>query len=190
MAKSSGPIRELSAGGGHSAGKVSLSDAIAFRSPEYALHPVILDGALQVFSASAQTVEDRKARMKLPVRFARILFLRSPGARASCVPECSTSTKNYRGANRIVRRSGPAVCAGGRFSSDQHGRRPARSGAAVRAIFSTMWSGRARPANAPPGKRCRLSRWNGCKRRRRDALEEVIAVRGRAELEAVDGCGG
>ena len=31
-------------------------------------------------SAGAATIEDRKARMKLPVRFARILFLRSPGA--------------------------------------------------------------------------------------------------------------
>ena len=38
------------------------------------------DGALQVFSAGAATVEDRRAKMKLPVRFAKILFLRSPGA--------------------------------------------------------------------------------------------------------------
>ena len=34
----------------------------------------------QIFSAGAATVEDRKARMKLPVRFARIMFLRSSGA--------------------------------------------------------------------------------------------------------------
>src|SRR4030095_13632720 len=49
---------------------------------EYALHPVLLDGALQTFSAGAATIEDRRSRMKLPVRFARILFLRSPGASA------------------------------------------------------------------------------------------------------------
>src|SRR5258705_10801434 len=73
------PIRELSAGNGESAGRVSLSDAIARRSGEYALHPVLFDGALQIFSAGAATVEDRKARLKLPVRFAKILFLRSPG---------------------------------------------------------------------------------------------------------------
>ena len=74
------PIRELSAGAGRSAGRVALSDVIARRAGEYALHPVLFDGALQVFSAGAATVEDRQARMKLPVRFARILFLGSPGA--------------------------------------------------------------------------------------------------------------
>ncbi|MEI9897837.1 MAG: SDR family NAD(P)-dependent oxidoreductase [Chthoniobacter sp.] len=74
------PIRELSAGGGHSAGRVALSETIAPRAGEYALHPVLFDGALQTFSAGAATVEDRRSRMKLPVRFARILFLRPPGA--------------------------------------------------------------------------------------------------------------
>jgi NADPH:quinone reductase-like Zn-dependent oxidoreductase/SAM-dependent methyltransferase/acyl carrier protein len=72
-------IRELSAGAGQSAGRVALSAAIAPRAGEYALHPVLFDGALQVFSAGAATIEDRRARMKLPVRFGRILFLNSPG---------------------------------------------------------------------------------------------------------------
>jgi len=72
------PIRELSAGAGHSTSRVTLSDAIAPRAPEYALHPVLFDGALQTFSAGAATIEDRRSRMKLPVRFARILFLRPP----------------------------------------------------------------------------------------------------------------
>ena len=74
------PVRELAAGAGHSSGRVSLSDAIAPRAEEFALHPVLFDGALQVFSAGAATVEDRQAGMKLPVRFSRILFLGSPGA--------------------------------------------------------------------------------------------------------------
>jgi acyl transferase domain-containing protein/acyl carrier protein len=74
------PIRELAAGAGHSAGRVSLSETIAPRAKEFALHPVLFDGALQVFSAGAATVEGRQARMKLPVRFGRILFLSSPGA--------------------------------------------------------------------------------------------------------------
>jgi acyl transferase domain-containing protein/NADPH:quinone reductase-like Zn-dependent oxidoreductase/NAD(P)-dependent dehydrogenase (short-subunit alcohol dehydrogenase family)/SAM-dependent methyltransferase/acyl carrier protein len=74
------PIRELAAGSGQSTGRVALSDAVAPRADEYALHPVLCDGALQVFSAGAATVEDRQARMKLPVRFGRILFLGSPGA--------------------------------------------------------------------------------------------------------------
>ena len=73
------PIRDLAAGAGHSAGRVSLSKAVGTRAAEYALHPVLFDGALQVFSAGAATVEDRQTRMKLPVRFGRILFLGSPG---------------------------------------------------------------------------------------------------------------
>ena len=73
------PIRELSAGAGQSAGRVVLSDAVSPRAGEYALHPVLFDGALQVFSAGAATVEGRQARMKLPVGFRRILFLGSPG---------------------------------------------------------------------------------------------------------------
>src|ERR1700730_19216834 len=73
------PIRELSAGAGRSAGRVSLSDAIAHRAREYPLHPVLFDGALHIFSAGAATVEDHKPRLRLPVRFATILFFRSPG---------------------------------------------------------------------------------------------------------------
>ncbi|MDB6137565.1 MAG: eryA [Verrucomicrobiaceae bacterium] len=74
------PVRELWAGGGQSSGHVTLSDNISHRAPEYPLHPVLFDGALHVFSAGAHTVEERGARTKLPVRFGRILFLRSPGA--------------------------------------------------------------------------------------------------------------
>ncbi len=74
------PIRELAAGGGKSEGHVTLSETSALRADEFALHPVLLDGALQTFSAGAATVENRRSRMKLPVRFSRILFLRSPGA--------------------------------------------------------------------------------------------------------------
>src|SRR6187551_1370905 len=42
-------IRELSAGAGHSAGRVALSEVIAARAGEYAVHPVLFDGALQTF---------------------------------------------------------------------------------------------------------------------------------------------
>ena len=57
-----------------------MSEAASKRASEYALHPVLLDAALHVFSAGARTIEDRRAGMKLPVRFARILFVQSPGA--------------------------------------------------------------------------------------------------------------
>ena len=55
------PIRELVAGAGRSAGRVALSDVIARRAGEYALHPVLFDGALQVFSAGAATVKSAGA---------------------------------------------------------------------------------------------------------------------------------
>jgi len=75
-------VRSLSAADGESAGYVALSDAIAPRAREYPLHPVLLDGALHVFSGGRSTVEVHDSQLKLPVRFDRILFLRSPGASA------------------------------------------------------------------------------------------------------------
>ncbi len=72
--------RRLFARAGRSAGEVSLSEKAAKRVGDYALHPVILDGALHVFSAAARNMEERGVKLKLPVRFARILFLRPPGA--------------------------------------------------------------------------------------------------------------
>ncbi|MBE2181581.1 MAG: SDR family NAD(P)-dependent oxidoreductase [Chthoniobacterales bacterium] len=74
------PAREIHAAEGESSGVVSLSEASAVRAGEYALHPVLLDGALHVFSAGARRLEVRGGRLKLPVRFSRIVFLRSPGA--------------------------------------------------------------------------------------------------------------
>ena len=74
--------RRIFARDGRSAGEVSLSEKAEPRATEYALHPVILDGSLHVFSAAARTVEGRGVKLKLPVRFSRILFLQSPGASA------------------------------------------------------------------------------------------------------------
>lgn len=74
--------RRIFARDGRSAGEVSLSEKAGPRATEYALHPVILDGSLHVFSAAARTVEGRGVKLKLPVRFPRILFLQSPGASA------------------------------------------------------------------------------------------------------------
>ena len=72
------PVRALSANNGRSEGQVALSERIASRASEYSLHPVLFDGALHVFSAAAASVEDRRAGLKLPVRFSKILFLHSP----------------------------------------------------------------------------------------------------------------
>src|SRR2546423_1074568 len=73
-------VRELSVGHGVSAGRVALSETTAKRAGEYPLHPVLLDGALHIFSGGRAAVEARGSQLKLPVRFGRILFLRSPGA--------------------------------------------------------------------------------------------------------------
>jgi len=73
------PVRSLSAENGRSEGHVALSERIASRASEYSLHPVLFDGALHVFSAAAATLEDRKAGLKLPVRFSKIQFLHPPG---------------------------------------------------------------------------------------------------------------
>ncbi len=73
-------VKELAASAGQSDGRVELTELAARRSADFPLHPVLLDGALHIFSAGAATVEGRGNRMKLPVRFARIHFLRSPGA--------------------------------------------------------------------------------------------------------------
>ena len=79
-------VRELCAADGKSSGRVALSESIAPRAGEYPLHPVLLDGALHVFSAGRSTVEARGSQLKLPVRFGRILFLRSPEPRHGSAP--------------------------------------------------------------------------------------------------------
>lgn len=71
--------RRLFAREGRSAGNVSLGEKAEKRAGDYALHPVILDGSLHVFSAAARTVEERGVKLKLPVRFSKVLFLRPPG---------------------------------------------------------------------------------------------------------------
>lgn len=72
-------VRELFSRSGRSAGFVALSANASKRAADYALHPVIMDAALHVFSAGGRSMEGLEEKMKLPVRFSRILFLRSPG---------------------------------------------------------------------------------------------------------------
>lgn len=86
-------VRELFSRDGRSAGMVSLSEAAARRADDYALHPVIMDAALHVFSAGGRTMEGLEEKMKLPVRFSRILFLRSPGPKARVCAEVSVNNE-------------------------------------------------------------------------------------------------
>ncbi len=185
------PIRELSAGEGHSAGRVALSEVIAARAADYALHPVLLDGALQTFSAGAATIEARRSRMKLPVRFARILFLRSPGASAQV-------------------RAGVLQCneefVEGRISLYDETGQPCVLVDGFRAI--SVFPARRDRAGAPDGKRDVVyhMEWERVRSTSHSALpqalpleelkaaaatamEQVITIRGRQELQAATAAG-
>lgn len=179
------PIRELAAGAGKSAGRVSLSEAIEARAGEYALHPVLLDGALQVFSAGAKTVEDRNAKMKLPVRFSRILFLRSPGASTQVRAKVLHFNEELiEGRIGLYDEAGrPCVLVDGfRAVSMSNVRRAGSSGGTRDLIYNVDWERTlptVPPSAQPPVPLTQLRDTAST------ALDEVLALRGRSTLEAV-----
>jgi len=177
------PIRELAAGAGHSAGRVTLSDAIATRAADYPLHPVLFDGALQTFSAGAATIENRRSRMKLPVRFARILFLRSPGASVRVragVLQCNDEF--VEGRIGLYDEAGqPCVLVDGfRAISVAGVRRSGAPGGTRDVIYHLDWErtpSSSAPAPRPPLPLAQLHAAAA------HALDQIIATRGRAELQ-------
>ncbi len=176
------PIRELMAGAGRSAGRVALSDVIARRAGEYALHPVLFDGALQVFSAGAATVEDRKARMKLPVGFARILFIASPGASSRVCAQVQDFGDDFlEGDIALYDETGkPCVLVDGFRAISVAGAGRSAPGSARGLTYHIAWeqtpSEVTRPGLAPiPLKEMRAAA--------QEALDRVITVRGRSVLE-------
>lgn len=178
-------VRELKAGGGASSGRVALSQASGERAAEYALHPVLLDAALHVFSAGAKTVEDRKAKMKLPVRFSRILFLRPPGASGLVNARVLHFNEELiEGRIAIHDESGrPCVLVDGfRAISMTAARRPGASGSGRDLLYHIEWD-RSVSAMAPskldPVPLTRL------KDVATEALKEIIGLRGRSQIEAV-----
>jgi len=178
------PIRELSAGAGHSAGRVALSDAIAGRASEYALHPVLFDGALQTFSAGAATIENRRSRMKLPVRFARILFLRSPGASVRVragVLQCNEEF--VEGRLGLYNEAGqPCVLVDGfRAISVSGVRRSGAPGGTRDVIYHVDWE--RTPSSIQPTPLAPLP-LEQLQVAAATALEQVISIRGRHELQA------
>ena len=179
------PLRELASGAGKSAGRVSLSETITARAAEYALHPVLLDGALQVFSAGAKTVENRKAKMKLPVRFARILFLRTPGASAQVRAKVLHFNEELiEGRIGIYDEAGhPCVLVDGfRAISMSAARRPGASGGTRDLVYHVDWERKAPSVAATAQVLVPLARLRDVAT---TALNEVIGLRGRAELEGV-----
>ena len=183
------PIRELATGAGRSEGRVSLSAAIAPRASEYSLHPVLFDGALQIFSAGAATVEGRSAGLRLPVRFARILFLRSPGT-ASLVRAGVTQANDelVDGDIELYDEAGrPCVLINGfRAISVEGARRSGKTGKGRDLIYHVGWeksdalTAPSTQAPVPLGRLCEVAR---------KALDEVLDFRGRATLEAASAAG-
>jgi acyl transferase domain-containing protein/acyl carrier protein len=183
------PIRELSAGAGRSAGRVSLSDAIAHRAGEYPLHPVLFDGALQIFSAGAATIEGRTAGLRLPVRFARILFLRSPGASSFVRADVRQANDEFvEGGIYIYDEAGrPCVRIDGfRAISVEGARRAGKTGKGRDLIYHVAWdrtAAAAKQAHQAPVPLVRLHEVA------KHALDEVLDIRGRRDLQAASAAG-
>lgn len=182
-------IRELSAGAGHSTGRVALSEGIAGRASEYALHPVLLDGALQTFSAGAATIESRRSRMKLPVRFARILFLQSPGAAArvrASVLQCNDEF--VEGRIGLYDEAGqPCVLVDGfRAISVSGVRRSGTPGGAREVAYHLDW---VRTPSASRIASCRPLPLEHLQIAAATALEQVINLRGREKVQAAAAAG-
>ena len=183
------PIRELSAGAGRSAGRVSLSETIENRAGEYPLHPVLFDGALQIFSAGAATVEGRTAGLRLPVRFARILFLRSPGASSFVRAEVKEANDEFfeGGIDLYDEAGSPCVRIDGfRAISVEGARRSGRTGKGRDLAYHVAWGktpGAAKPAQQAP---VPLGVLLGVAKH---SLDEVLDMRGRSDLEAASAAG-
>ncbi len=156
------------------------------RAAEYALHPVLLDGALHVFSAGAKTVEDRTREDEaagalrphpLPALAGRL----QPRPR----PRAAFQRRIHRRPHRALRRSRPpcVLVDGFRAISMSAARRPGASGGGRDLVYHVDWERTASDhGSVDAAARCR---WPSCATPPLAALEEVIALRGRAELEAV-----
>jgi len=183
------PIRELSAGAGKSSGRVSLGQAIASRAAEYPLHPVLFDGALQIFSAGAATIEGRTAGLRLPVRFARILFLRSPGASSLVRAGVKQANDEFvEGGIELFDESGkPCVRIDGfRAISVEGAKRTGKTGKGRDVTYHVAWEKRPTSPRAPSPAPVALSRLHKAAQL---ALDEVLDMRGRGNLDAASAAG-
>ncbi|MFL6538249.1 MAG: type I polyketide synthase, partial [Chthoniobacterales bacterium] len=175
-------VRELRAAEGESTGRIALSATAAKRAAGYPLHPVLLDGALHVFSAGRATIEARGSQLKLPVRFGRILFLRSPGASAQVRARVLNCTDEFvDGRVELYDESGkPCVLVDGFRAISVAGVRRTLLSGTRDVIYNVDWQ--RTPTEFHPGALQPLPL-----RRLRDAaqqaLDDVTAMRGRDRLE-------
>ncbi|PZS27843.1 MAG: beta-ketoacyl synthase, partial [Pseudonocardiales bacterium] len=183
------PVRDLSAGAGRSAGRVSLTDAIPRRAGNYSLHPVLCDGALQIFLAGAARVEGLAAGLRLPVRFARILFLRSPGAAGFVRTEVTQANDEFfEGGIDLYDEAGqPCVRIDGfRAISVEGARRSGRTGKGRDLIYHVGWEKTDAPARRAQHAPLPLARLQEVAQ---EALDEVFDLRGRSALQSATATG-
>ncbi len=183
------PVHDLSASAGRSVGRVSLTKAAARRAGNYSLHPVLFDGALQIFLAGAAKLEGLTPGLRLPVRFARILFLRSPGA-AGCVrTEVSQANDEFfEGSIDLYDEAGtPCVRVDGfRAISVEGARRTGRTGKGRDLVYHVGWEKTAALARRTKPAPVSLARLREVAKER---LDEVFDLRGRSALQAASTAG-
>src|SRR6201997_1835492 len=177
------PLRALSVGHGRSEGRVALSDRTAGRASEYSLHPVLLDGALHVFSAAAASMEDRKAGLKLPVRFSKILFLHPPGESSrvrATVHHCSS--EYVEGRIELFDDSGrPCVLVDGfRAIAIAGAHRGAAQATSRNVLYHLAWERTQNEFNGSQPEPVPLSRLRDAAKA---AHDQVIAARGQTAIE-------
>lgn len=177
--------RTLHAGSGKSTGVVSLSELAERRTDEYALHPVILDAALHVFSAGARTVEDRRATMKLPVRFDRILYLGSPGDESRVNARVLTCNDELiEGRIEIYDQKGePCVLVDGfRAIAMSNAKRSGSANSGRDLVYHVDWE-RTEPKEEPhPLEPAPLKELHAAAA---GALDDILSLRGQDRLEGV-----
>lgn len=180
------PAREIFAAPGESAGLVTLSADSAVRAAEYALHPVLLDGALHIFSAGARKLETRGAKLKLPVRFSRIVFLRPPGASARVharVLQCNDEL--IEGRIGIYDEQGaPCVLVDGfrAVAMSSVRRAGASTGEGRDLVYHVAWERQPAPAVTAA---CEPVPLDGIHAAAAETLQAIVALRGKERLEEV-----
>ena len=161
-----------------------MSEAISHRVPDYPLHPVLFDGALQILSAGPATVEGRTAGLRLPVRFARIVFLRSPGA--STFVKSGVKVAKYElveGGIDLYDESGkPCVRIDGfRAISVEGARRTSKTGKGRDLVYRVAWERTPAAEKPAPLQPLPLTRLHDAALR---ALDSALDMRGREALQA------
>jgi NADPH:quinone reductase-like Zn-dependent oxidoreductase/SAM-dependent methyltransferase/acyl carrier protein len=150
---------------------------------------VLFDGALQIFSAGAATIEGRTAGLRLPVRFARILFLRSPGASSLVRAGVKQANDEFvEGGIELFDESGkPCVRIDGfRAISVEGAKRTGKTGKGRDVTYHVAWEKRPTSPRAASPAPVALSRLHEVAQL---ALDEVLDMRGRNNLDAASAAG-